>query len=248
MRFELVSGLHVDDWGPVQLQGGENLIMVGDISIVNESYLKYITYAANLYDNVYVVFGLKEYSNSYRSVYKYTMDEIERNFRMYIISNALTNVHFLHKSLVEHDDVVILGCTLWGSPTMSVFNELLILKNIYTTTNSTITVSDIDKLHRDQLAWLRKTIELYDRKPKIIVTYSPLHNKLWLEHVSDNIIDDTYYQLRFYRRVQLQSHHPELKSENTKNYFICSLGEGANYESENCLYMCCKHIKTYLDI
>ena len=101
----------------------DNLALLGDIGKpFHNSYAQFIEEQAQTFDNVFVVMGNHEYYNSSK-----TVDVILDKARQ--ICFKLKNVHLLERDTFdfEHNDVTVLGCTLWSpinAKTSAIMNDM----------------------------------------------------------------------------------------------------------------------------
>ena len=121
MKINIVSDLHLDVGGYLELPGGEVLILSGDIaearviskhyhstkplsSIPNYNFAcsEFFHYECAKYDRVFYVLGNHEH---YGSVYQNTRKDIE-----YIMPK---NVTILENEVVDYNGVMFMGATLW---------------------------------------------------------------------------------------------------------------------------------------
>ena len=191
MKFDLVSDLHLDVGNGIPrlidtwVIGAETLIMAGDI--VEIAFLKknknakqklvreFFKFVSSSYKQVFWVFGNHEH---YHGIMDFDFDNATAVLRKLNI----TNIQILKNDVVELDDVIIFGATLWTS--MRDSNPIVIAAcaagmNDYVMINrydawlekKVVTPEDTVMLHKQTISHLKKFIDLKTDKSKIVVTH-----------------------------------------------------------------------------
>ena len=160
------------------------LALLGDITILTtdkcrEQYQRFIEWSLSQWDQVILLTGNHEY---YRKGYgeKVDMEKCDRFLKQ--LEERFDNLHFLQKSVLDLDDCVVLGCTLWSAIPEEVMDEIRSNLNdyhsIYTTDSQHESTSsrllkpiDTNTIHYEHIAWLKAQLELYRDREVVILTH-----------------------------------------------------------------------------
>ena len=182
VKIHVMSDLHIDlrnDLhninelvGPLHYTQDKILVLAGDVgNPVGKKYWDFLESCCDKYAHVIFIAGNHEYYNS-------IVTETEIN-TLIDTKEKPTNLHFLHKNKIIIDGVVFLGTTLWTkinrkyeniiTTSMNDFYNIMI--NTSTNKKKPLTVDDWDALHKDQLNWLKQSIESETLDKIIVITH-----------------------------------------------------------------------------
>lgn len=190
MKISLVSDLHLDVSGYLDLPGGDVLILAGDICEVKELQKEFrqtkavdrepgafpcydfFHYVAPKYKKVFMVLGNHEH---YRGRFDKTYNELK--------SMIPDNVVLLEKECFEYEGVLFLGATLWtdlnkGDPitvyTIKDFmNDYKVIQNFYPAKNlyHKLTPEATVDEHRKTLEYFKFVLEQHRDMPVVVITH-----------------------------------------------------------------------------
>jgi Icc-related predicted phosphoesterase len=176
MKIELASDLHLE-FGPLELPGGEVLILAGDIceyrtlkkrqSFVTDFFEK----QCSKYDRVFMVSGNHE-------SYHHRLDKTHQDFKA-ILPN---NVTILENETVDYNGVVFMGATLWtdlnqNNPlTVQVvkdgMNDYRAIQNHYPTGNyHRLTPEHTYQLHKNTVDYFKTSLAEYQDREVVVITH-----------------------------------------------------------------------------
>jgi hypothetical protein len=212
MKITLISDLHLDISGPLELEGGEVLIIAGDAcevrSLINEystvkednffrdQYPGYDFFSDQIhkFDKVFYVMGNHEH---YRGKFNQTKGLLK--------STLPTKVTILDNDCVEYKGVMFLGATLWtdcnkGDPiTMmelkSFMNDYKVItyhdrdKDLYYKLSPEVTIRE----HKQTLEYFRNQLIEHKDKPFVVITHhAPSWKSVNEKYVKDHLINGGY--------------------------------------------------------
>jgi Icc-related predicted phosphoesterase len=190
MKISLVSDLHLDVSGFLDLPGGDVLILAGDVCEVKELIKEFhstkltdrtpggfpchdfFEFTIPKYKKVFMVMGNHEH---YRGRFDKTYNELK--------SILPENVTLLEDECVEYKGVVFLGATLWtdlnrGDPitvnTIRHFmNDYKVVQNFYPAKNlyHKLTPEHTAEVHRKTKQYFKIILEQNRNKPVVVVTH-----------------------------------------------------------------------------
>jgi hypothetical protein len=177
MKIHYISDLHLDVSGPLELPGGELLILAGDICEYrtlknNEVAQSFFADQCVKYNRVFMVLGNHEH-------YKHRFDKTYNDMK------ALLPVHvtLLENEIVEHNGVVFMGATLWtdlnkGDPVTSwhlksAMNDYKVVQNFYPARNAyhKLTPEHTCEVHMKTKEYFKTILELNRDKPFVVITH-----------------------------------------------------------------------------
>jgi predicted phosphohydrolase len=182
MYFHIISDIHLE-FAPFTLKSHPNkyntdekeeinLILAGDIGYPEfKNYKEFITHTSKLYDNVFLICGNHEY-------YKQSMEKVPEVIKNLI--KDLKNVHFLNNDIILHNNVYIIGTTLWSfieDPTLSKYiSDFKQIENF--------SVDKYNNLYQNNIEFLENSLNIVKNNNKkcIIIThhlpsFSMIHEK-----------------------------------------------------------------------
>jgi Icc-related predicted phosphoesterase len=190
MKISLVSDLHLDVSGYLELPGGDVLILAGDICEVARLRKEFrqtkisdrepgelpchdfFKYQCAKYKKVFMVMGNHEH---YRGRFDKTYDELKE-----VLPD---NVTLLEDEVLEYEGVVFLGATLWtdlnkGDPitafTLKDFmNDYKVVQNYYPEKNLyyKLTPEHTAEVHRKTKQYFKTVLEMTRDKPVVVITH-----------------------------------------------------------------------------
>ena len=169
----------------------KNLILAGDIgNPFKTNYYDFLLSCSYKYEYTFVVLGNHEYWGSNMSK---THEQVN------IIFSKFKNVFLLDNSIVETDNFVFMGCTLWSK----ILNEPLNIQgdeyNI-TIDDKNITWNDLNRLHNEDVNWLTNALGMYNEKNIVVITHHVPTYKL--VHPYYDIPKFKKYSDRFYTNLE----------------------------------------------
>lgn len=140
-----------------------NLILAGDIGYPEQQTFKdFIESVSKLYDNVFVIAGNHEY-------YKKDIDDTKKLLKE--VYDTYENIYFLDNQVVVHNDVHIIGSTLWSyvdekDPARKYpINDYNYIKNF--------TIDESNRLYKECKEFLETSISKSNQEAKncIVITH-----------------------------------------------------------------------------
>jgi hypothetical protein len=188
MKISIASDLHLE-FGPLELPGGEVLILAGDICEYRsfkkrrQNIVDFFDNQCSKYQQVFMVLGNHE-------AYHHRLDKTYNDFK----SLLPPNVTLLENETVDYRGVVFMGATLWtdlhrGNPmTMmtvkEAMNDYRVIQNYYPNTGlyHRLTPEFTYQLHNNTLDYFRKNLKSYQDRPVVVIThhgpsYQSIHEK-----------------------------------------------------------------------
>ena len=176
MKINLVSDLHLE-FSPQTLPGGEVLILAGDICEYralknNKTIESFFTTQCSKYDCVFMVMGNHEH---YNHKFHKTYDDLK--------AILPTNVILLENEMVEYNDVIFLGATLWtdlnkGDPVTAFtlkgcMNDYKVIQNYYPERGLyyKLTPEWTAETHEKTKQYFKIVLNQHKDKPVVVVTH-----------------------------------------------------------------------------
>jgi len=176
MKINLVSDLHLE-FSPQTLPGGEVLILAGDICEYralknNKTIESFFTTQCSKYDCVFMVMGNHEH---YNHKFHKTYDDLK--------AILPTNVILLENEMVEYNDVIFLGATLWtdlnkGDPVTAFtlkgcMNDYKVIQNYYPERGLyyKLTPEWTAEIHEKTKQYFKIVLDQNKDKPVVVVTH-----------------------------------------------------------------------------
>lgn len=165
MKIQIISDIHLE-FNPkfYPQKAADNIALLGDIGYPHTKvYQEFINKLSNDFDNVFVIPGNHEY---YGSTYD-NVNEFLTN-----LCSSFTNVHFLNNKVFVHNNIRIIGTTLWSNITngfvvMTRINDYRYIKN---KNGNSISFHDVNKWHENAVEFIQQQIkEATDLKQKLVV-------------------------------------------------------------------------------
>jgi Icc-related predicted phosphoesterase len=190
ITINLVSDLHLDVSGYLDLPGGDVLILAGDICEAKELHKEFhstkvvdrepgafpchdfFEFVVPRYKKVFMVMGNHEH---YRGRFDKTYNQLK--------SILPPNVTLLENEVVEYEGVMFLGATLWtdlnkGDPITvytikNMMNEYKCVQNFYEEKGlyHKLTPDHTAMVHRETKAYFKKVLEEHKDKPFVVITH-----------------------------------------------------------------------------
>lgn len=169
-RFQVVSDLHLEMWSGKFLEIEslcDILFLVGDIgNYRNSNFVEFLDYVSENWKQSFYVTGNHEY-------YKHVKEMADIKYKS--ILDKYDNITLLNKDVgvVELENFNIIGCTLWSSPIDSGVEGLNDFRYIKvqrsTKAVGRMGIWDIKKWNKEDINFLKSSIEDVDNKKKTIV-------------------------------------------------------------------------------
>lgn len=174
-KLYFVSDTHLEHLDrPIEIHAShpelnEAIALVGDIGWIKEdSYWKFVYKCASMYRIVLIVLGNHE-------CYFHDIHEIPTIFSRILHEHNLSNVYFLHNELLEFQNCMIWGSTLWSKITPDAFHRLNDQATILDKSSQTkkLRMGTIFEEHHRALSHLNKSMDIasYKKKPLIVLTH-----------------------------------------------------------------------------
>jgi len=163
MRIDLVSDLHLEFGDIVVPDGGDVLVLAGDIH-VGDKASDWIDIALKRYDQVYYVLGNHEfYQREYHQVIDWWLEAAKYR----------ENFEVLHNMVHAHGDVRFIGTTLWTYGDMPVLNDFYYIKYF----NRLLTTNDTRMFHYDAIKFLEDALaQPWGGKTIVVTHHAPVAN------------------------------------------------------------------------
>lgn len=181
LTIQLISDIHLEHMRgkmPSIPRRAPVIGLLGDIGLAGSSiYAAFVRDLSQQFEQVLIIAGNHEY---------YGGEHFERKLQIQLLASSLQNVHFLDRRSVKIGGVTIAGCTLWSHIPQFVAPEVLAVINDYRVIKiqgSTdedpmpLSIGDTNGLHLQDVAFLRKEIELAKRTGQsvlILTHHAPL--------------------------------------------------------------------------
>jgi Icc-related predicted phosphoesterase len=199
MKISLVSDTHLE-FGPLELPGGEVLILAGDIceyrtfkkrqSFVVDFFERYCA----RYEQVFMVLGNHE-------SYRYRLDKTYNDLKTLLPSN----ITLLENESVEYQGVVFIGATLWtdfnrGNP-VSIevarrsMNDYNVIQNHYADTGNyhKLTPEFIYQTHQNTVDYLNTELPQHKDKSVVVITHhAPTFESIDEKYRSDHHMNGAF--------------------------------------------------------
>lgn len=211
MKFQIVSDLHLETGGVQELQKNWEidapvLLMAGDIveikllnqhSTASNEVWKFLEFLSDSYEKVVWVCGNHEF---YFNYFEHTI----KNAKDYLIARGIHNTIVLENEILELDDTIIFGCTLWTSmgsenPTSmfaaaSNMNDYHLIKKVDSWSEHTkLQVDDTVAVHKNSMVYLQKFLDLDTDAQKIVVTHHAPHVASISDRHVESVLVHAYY-------------------------------------------------------
>ena len=194
LKIGLCSDLHLD-FAPVELPGGEVLILAGDICEYR-SFKKGLPSVVNFfglqcpkYEKVFMVMGNHE-------SYRYRLDKTYES----LVEILPPNVTLLENETVDYQGVVFMGATLWtdldnNNPMTAValkqgMNDYRAIENYYSDTGfyHKLTPEYTYRLHKNTLEYFQQSLALHRDRPVVVITHhAPSFQSIHERYRGDNM-------------------------------------------------------------
>jgi len=220
LQINLVSDLHLDVSGDLELPGGDVLLLAGDIcearTLASQSKTQdgdcwhFFQTQMPKYEQVFYVLGNHEH---YRGRLGKTRQDLE--------TLMPPNVTILENQAVEYKGVLFLGATLWtdyhkGDPVClwnakQVMNDYKVITHLYESKNlyHKLTPEYIYSVHKQSVEWIGKTLDSNKDKPAVVVTHmSPSFHSVNEKYKNDTTTNGCYCS----NLEDLVLDHPNIKT------------------------------------
>lgn len=179
--FQIFSDIHTElynKWPRIQ-KLADNLILVGDIGIINDSNIfnEFMKYCSETWTHVYYVPGNHEFYQ-YNENNILTFDELIQRYKN--ISNIYNNIHVLIDDFIELDENTnIYGSIFFTKPELVFMFFINDYKMIYMEKDKNINWSFMLKIYKEQQNKFKQYLENNKHKKHIIIThYPPIRNNV----------------------------------------------------------------------
>lgn len=179
MNIQIISDIHLEFYDDPKMAdfvqpSAPNLLICGDFGIPYlDSYEKLIAECSDNFKNIFLITGNHEYYQ-HKNDNPLTMGETDTKIEL--IVQKYPNVHFLNNRCYElNDEYIILGSTLWSYvPRRNIYDALDYIKDyeqIYYAYDKHIDPKYINKVHEQNVKWLKENISKFSNKKIIIMTH-----------------------------------------------------------------------------
>jgi len=177
LRIQVCSDLHTEFYGRFEripediiVPKAPVLALIGDIGLaVTESLRRFLHFQAGRFEHVLFVAGNHEYYNDRRT--RFTVHEQFHWLKK--VCSQKDNLHFLERTAVEINGVIILGTTLWSKiPKQSMERAQMSMNDYhksYIAIDKTMTVNCTNHQFHTSLKWLEDQIQKYSTQNKSII-------------------------------------------------------------------------------
>jgi len=212
VRIQLVSDLHLDYNGYLDLPGGDVLILAGDICEVKELHKEFhetklvdrepgafpcydfFHYVVPKYKKVFMVMGNHEH---YRGKFWKTKTELE--------DMLPPNVTVMENQCEEYEGVLFVGATLWtdmnkGDPLtlasmQNYMNDYKVITYHYPEHNlyHKMRPADTVKMHLESRRYIEETVQAHPDKTVVVITHmAPTHESINEKYKHEPISNGAY--------------------------------------------------------
>lgn len=172
--FQIVSDIHLEKTN-ISFENfvnpkSENLILAGDICSVYmyDRLHSFIQTACSVFKRVFYVPGNHEFYNPCKFDYiPISKFDIER--KLNDLEKEFPNLFIMNKRIIELDDVVLIGCTLWSKPE----DHKLVRSRINKMRMKNISYNIYTQLHMNDVKFLENALNNpnFQSKKKIVITH-----------------------------------------------------------------------------
>lgn len=206
MKFQLYSDVHLEIDASLKLQGGENLLLAGDIMVarvfrdnksdarsrsMKKGFQKFINEECSKYKNVFYIVGNHEY---YEDIWQDTIPLLRRAMEG-------TNVRVMDNEFVHLDEEITLwGGTMWTSfreslahrmAAASYMNDYNLIGNAET--GNLITTDFIQRQNAISFNQLRLDVEANKGRKLLVMTHhAPTRKSTHPRYENDHLINAAY--------------------------------------------------------
>lgn len=141
------------------------LCLLGDIgNPFRDNYKDFLRYCSDLgFKRTFIIAGNHEY---YGNNYTKTNDRIQD------LCNRIPNVSFLNRSILQIDDLIIAGSTLWSQISVNTAEHLNDFNRIYKENGKMITREDYLNWHYQDQQWLKNVVSSnFTNRPLVVMTH-----------------------------------------------------------------------------
>jgi len=184
MKVQIMSDLHLEHYLSSTLSNignmkmpeipveSDTLFLAGDIGSCLDSRNTLKTFfdiISSQFKTIFYIPGNHEYYGSTITEGDHILQEL---------CNQYPNIHFMQKKTKVHENVKIIGCTLWSfipEESYEVSNEMGDYKYIKDENGNKISVQYINQIHEDQVQWLESEVNIARESGEkvIVMTHFP---------------------------------------------------------------------------
>jgi predicted MPP superfamily phosphohydrolase len=179
MKIQIFSDLHLEFYKtfPQIKPLCDYLFLAGDIGKMQcENFKMFLQYVSSNWKKVFYVLGNHEFYNKRKThsklIYEYKL-----------ICAKYDNVYLLDRDIIELEDYIVMGCTMWTSvdytvsTTLNDFNQIMMYKYTdYGKRKACIDIEYRDMLHECDKTWILENYDPY--KKTILLTHFPVTQHL----------------------------------------------------------------------
>lgn len=179
LKIKIISDVHLEFKNnmPTIPPNADVLCLLGDIGNPScEEYWNFLSIQSSQFKLVLVITGNHEY---YGNDIELTNTLMEKQCKKY------TNVHFLNNKVVEYNNIVFIGTTLWSHIPKEAEDEVSRYINDYRLI-SYMSVGRSNNMFNENLAFLKTSIEQYKNKQIIVLTHHAPYDKYTSNPIHDN--------------------------------------------------------------
>ena len=246
MRFQIISDLHLEYYNTMpEIKfffdiSAPNIILAGDICYYKHpNFMLFFDKITKLYEKVFFVPGNHEYY-AYNDIPDINFEQID--FIMKENLSSFKNVHFIQNDMIEYDNTIILGNTLWcksnktiNDPRVKLITNPYYIKFAHKFMPSFDSIKKTNNIHYNWLKNILKTINT--NKHIIVIThYLPSVNCIHKKY-KNNESNDLYFtnceDIMKYADIWISGHTHDPFTGNINGCPIFVNPRGYSYEKTN---------------
>tara|TARA_B100002051_G_scaffold56384_1_gene52022 strand:- start:3 stop:785 length:783 start_codon:yes stop_codon:yes gene_type:complete len=202
MKFQIISDIHLEYYDTLpNLKNlinisAPNLILAGDICYYEHpNFLPFFKQVSNEFENVFFVPGNHEYY-AYNTIPECSFDQIDYNMKQKL--SRFINVYFIQNEIIELENTIILGNTLWFRSDRTVYdpNVKLLTNQHYIKFGHKFmpTFNSVKKINNIHYNWLNNILSHIKTNKKIMVITHYLPSKKCIHKKYDkDKMNDLYF-------------------------------------------------------
>lgn len=202
MKFQIISDIHLEYYDTLpQLNyffdvAAPNLILAGDICYYkHHNFLTFFEKINQLYENIFFIPGNHDYY-AHNEIPEIGFEQIDFTIKENL--SHLKNIHFIQNNMIEYDNTIILGNTLWfesnktiEDPRVKLLTNPYYIKFAHKFMPSFDSIKKTNNIHYNWLKNILKTINT--NKHIIVIThYLPSVNCIHKKY-KNNELNDLYF-------------------------------------------------------
>lgn len=240
MKFQIISDIHLEYYDTLPelnyffTVSAPNLILAGDICYYNHpNFVIFFKKVSKLFNKVFFIPGNHDYF-AYNNIPDISFDEID-SIMKHLLS-CFKNVYFIQENIIELENTIILGTTLWCK-TKRTDNDIdvkLLTNDYYIQTKNKYCPSYkyTNELNTRQYIWLKNKIKhLYTHKNILVITHYLPSKKCIHQKYKNDPYNDMYFtdceDLMKYADIWIagHTHDPFIGNINNCQVFVNPIGK-----------------------